>query len=527
MQEQSHSAQAARQGVLSTLTVGRQLFLAFGSVTLGVLLLGGVTWHTSNRTTQVAAQVSATQLPLERTVHTWRSEAIKIGQLALRTTQSNDVFPIVKEMRVVTKAEDALVKSAVALVSPKSEIGDALASVLKKREDYQKVREGVVEQALTGQILSQKALAEHSAALNAYQVALDRVLLLSENESRQASETLISAARRAQEVSAAAVLAVLLLAVLSGWLLRRSIVGPLSQASAAAREVASGNLSVSVPMRRRDEIGELLEALGDMGASLNRVVKEVRDAGEAVAAASSEVSNASHDLSRRTEESAAGLQRTTSSMAQLTSMVQANASSTQEAAMVAQAVSGRADRSGRLIAEVVQTMSAIDRSSKRIADITGVIDSIAFQTNILALNAAVEAARAGEQGRGFSIVAAEVRNLAQRSATAAKEIKALITESGSIVASGTSLVNEAGDGMSDLVKSVSEVTRLVASISTATNEQSKEISGVSRDIAELDRITQQNAAVVEESAAAASTLKDLAQQLTHTVHVFKLEREAA
>lgn len=510
------------------LTVGRQLFLAFGAITAGVMLLGGVTWHTSNGTTEIAARMSATQLPLERTVRSWQTESVKIGQLALRATQSNDVFPVVQELRAAAKAEDALAAAVLPIAeSTTPQIREGLSAALGKREAYRKLRDGIVEQALTAQIISQKALSQHTDALKAYHAALDEVLRLSEAESRHAADALTSAASRAQRISGGAVLALLVVAVLAGWLLRRAIVEPLAKASAAARNVASGNLQVVVDRQRNDEIGQLLKALGDMGQGLNRVVKEVRDAGEAVATASSEVASANDDLSRRTEESAAGLQRTASSMEQLAAMVEANATSTRKASQVAVVVSERADRSGRLIAEVVQTMDAIQKSSARIADITGVIDAIAFQTNILALNAAVEAARAGAQGRGFAVVAAEVRSLAQRSATAAKEIKALISESGDVVATGADLVTEAGEGVSNLIQSVAQVTSLVGEISAATTQQSREITGASRAIHELDRITQQNAAMVEESAAAAGSLEELARQLTQAVRVFRLDEELA
>jgi methyl-accepting chemotaxis protein len=506
------------------LTLGRRLGLAFGLVALGVALLGAVTWHTGSRTTAVASRLSATQLPLERLVHGWKADAIKLGELALRSTQSNDVFPVVHELRAVARAEDQRVQAISGQLPPgDAAAAEAMAAALVQRAVYQKLRDAVAEQALTAQVISQKALAEHAAALQAYQGALDRMLALSEAGSREAAGTLIASARRAQAVSAAAVLAVLALAGLSGWLLHRGIVGPLAQASAVAHDVAAGRLQVALHAPRHDEIGALLRALSTMGASLNRVVREVRDAGDAISTASSEVASANDDLSRRTEESAAGLQRAAASMGQLTSAVQANAASTREAARMAESASERAARSGQLVADVVQTMAAIDASSRKIADIIGTIDGIAFQTNILALNAAVEAARAGEQGRGFAVVASEVRSLAQRSASAAKEIKGLIADSVATVSGGSGLVRAAGQGMAELVASVGEVTRLVAAISTANEAQSQEIGGVGQAIAELDRITQQNAALVEEGAAAAGSLKDLARRLTQAVGVFRLQ----
>ncbi|MGB3431167.1 methyl-accepting chemotaxis protein [Achromobacter sp.] len=321
------------------------------------------------------------------------------------------------------------------------------------------------------------------------------------------------------------VLAVIGVAVgmLLGWLVTRGIVRPLEQAVAAARQVAAGDLTTDIQVATRDETGDLMGALKTMNASLARIVKDVRDGCESIASASSQIAQGNADLSQRTEEQASSLEETAASMEQLTSTVQQNANNASEADRLVNQASTVAVRGGEVVEGVVQTMSAISDSSRRIADITGVIDGIAFQTNILALNAAVEAARAGEQGRGFAVVAGEVRTLAQRSAVAAKEIKALIDESVTRVEGGTRQVDEAGRTMREVVDSVRQVATLVREIASASEEQSAGIGQVNQAVAQMDTVTQQNAALVEEAAAAAASMQEQATRLAQEVRRFKVE----
>jgi len=309
----------------------------------------------------------------------------------------------------------------------------------------------------------------------------------------------------------------------------RSMTGPLSQAVALSRAVAQGDLGGAPVPHGTNEVGQLLEALLQMRAQLTQVVREVRSGSESVAAASVQIAQGNTDLSARTESQASALEETAASMEQLNSTVRQNADSARQASQLADSASTVAVQGGEVVAQVVDTMQDINASSQKIADIIGVIDSIAFQTNILALNAAVEAARAGEQGRGFAVVASEVRSLAGRSASAAREIKQLISASVERVEQGTALVDRAGSTMNEVVAAIRRVTDIVGEISNASHEQSLGVAQVGEAVTQMDQVTQQNAALVEEMAAAAGSLKGQAQELVHLVSVFRLgdERGAA
>jgi len=311
-------------------------------------------------------------------------------------------------------------------------------------------------------------------------------------------------------------------AAAAGWWIARSITRPLAQAVKVAEAVAEGRLGVATAPSGRDETGQLLAALQRMDQSLVRIVGEVRLASDSIATGSSQIASGNADLSQRTEQQAANLQQTAASMEELTATVTTNAESARQAAELAHDASRVAAEGGQVVGQVVQTMQDISASSQRVADIIGVIDEIAFQTNILALNAAVEAARAGEQGRGFAVVASEVRSLAQRSAEAAREIKTLIHTSVSQVEAGAQRVGHAGRTMQDIVAQVERVTVLVREISHASAEQSTGIGQVGGAVAQLDQVTQQNAALVEQSAAAAESLKGQAERLAQTVAVFRV-----
>jgi len=322
--------------------------------------------------------------------------------------------------------------------------------------------------------------------------------------------------------SAGAAALVAMLGAIS-FFIARSITRPLTQAVRVAKTVAAGDLTSHIDLvQSNDETGELLHALREMNESLVRIVGEVRSGAETITTASSEIAHGNMDLSSRTESQAGSLEETASSMEELTSTVKQNADNAFQANGLAQAASEVAVKGGDVVLQVVETMGSINASSRKIVDIIGVIDSISFQTNILALNAAVEAARAGEQGRGFAVVAAEVRTLAQRSASAAKEIKSLIDNSVHQVEVGSKLVNLAGDTMTEVVTSIRRVTDIMAEITAASREQSQGIEQVNRAVMEMDDVTQQNAALVEEAAAAASSLQDQAVNLSQVVSVFKL-----
>jgi methyl-accepting chemotaxis protein-1 (serine sensor receptor) len=315
----------------------------------------------------------------------------------------------------------------------------------------------------------------------------------------------------------------LLMAIVIGAWLVRSITAPLQAAVKIADGVAEGDLTQEIEAKSNDETGRLMHSLKRMNASLVKIVAEVRSGTDTITTASSEIAAGNMDLSSRTEQQASSLEETASSMEELTSTVKQNADNARQANQLAINASQVAVKGGAVVGQVVETMSSINASSRKIVDIISVIDGIAFQTNILALNAAVEAARAGEQGRGFAVVASEVRNLAQRSATAAKEIKSLIDDSVGKVDEGSKLVGEAGTTMNELVESVKRVTDIMAEIMAASQEQSAGIEQVNQAIAQMDQVTQQNASLVEEAAAAAESMQDQAGQLARAVGVFRLD----
>jgi methyl-accepting chemotaxis protein len=306
------------------------------------------------------------------------------------------------------------------------------------------------------------------------------------------------------------------------WFTQRKIVSSISQAAEAATKVAQGDLGVRVQTREDDEVGVLLQALSHMVEQLSGSLQTVQQAAQSIGLASSEIAAGNQDLSSRTEHTASSLQQTASSMTQLTGTVRHTADSARTANQLATSAADAASRGGNVVAQVVANMDDINTASRKINEIIGVIDGIAFQTNILALNAAVEAARAGEQGRGFAVVAGEVRSLAQRSANAAKEIKSLITASTERIESGSKLVQDAGATMQEIVSSVQRVTDIISEITAATSDQSTGIGQVNTAVSQLDQLTQQNAALVEQSAAAAESLKDQATRLTQVVGQFRL-----
>jgi methyl-accepting chemotaxis protein len=318
----------------------------------------------------------------------------------------------------------------------------------------------------------------------------------------------------------ALVLAGVLLAICL--LIARSITRPLERAIAIANTVAAGDLTSDIEVKTSDETGQLLRALREMNDGLLGIVSQVRQGTDTIAAASSQIASANLDLAARTEEEASSLEETASAMEQLTSTVKQNADHARQANQLAVSASAVAVKGGDVVSQVVGTMGSINASARKIVDIIAVIDGIAFQTNILALNAAVEAARAGEQGRGFAVVAAEVRQLAQRSAAAAKEIKDLISDSVEKIDDGARLVDQAGSTMNEIVASVKRVTDIMSEITTASQEQSSGIEQVNKAIAQMDEVTQRNAALVEEEASTTDALQNQAARLAQMVSVFRL-----
>jgi len=365
-------------------------------------------------------------------------------------------------------------------------------------------------------------LSEVRPVQNAYFKAVDALVEMQQQEMRQVAGDIQAGARADSLVMLALAALAAVFGALIAWAVTRSIVRPLKQAAAVADRVSAGDLSEAVVADARDETGHLLRALQRMRDSLVQIVGSVRGNAESVATASSQIAQGNLDLSQRTEEQASALQQTAATMEELSATVRHNADNARQASQLAQGAAHAATDGGAVVGRVVDTMRGIHGSSRRIADIVGVIDGIAFQTNILALNAAVEAARAGEQGRGFAVVASEVRMLAQRSATAAREIKVLIGDSVQQVEQGSALADQAGQSMQEIVAAIRRVSDIVGEISAAAVEQSSGVSQVGDAVSQMDQTTQQNAALVEQGAAAAQSLRQQARMLVEAVAVFRL-----
>ncbi|MDQ1818063.1 methyl-accepting chemotaxis protein [Massilia sp. CCM 9210] len=365
-------------------------------------------------------------------------------------------------------------------------------------------------------------LGETLPALDTLQDSVTRLAGLQKKLVGEAGQGIEESAVLARKAMLVLGLAALLVGAMSGWWITRSITGPIARAVQLAKTVAAGDLTSDIAVRSGDETGQLMQALSEMNGSLQDIVGQVRSGTDAIATASGQIASGNLDLSARTEQQAGSLEETASSMEELTSTVKQNADNARQANQLAVSASHVALQGGAVVAQVVDTMGAINESSRKIVDIIGVIEGIAFQTNILALNAAVEAARAGEQGRGFAVVASEVRNLAQRSAAAAKEIKTLIGDSVNKVALGSELVDRAGTSMQAIVTSTRSVADMMGEITAASVEQTAGIEQINRAITQMDEVTQQNAALVEQAAAAAAALQDQAGTLAGVVSVFKL-----
>ncbi|KQM70071.1 methyl-accepting chemotaxis protein [Xylophilus sp. Leaf220] len=396
---------------------------------------------------------------------------------------------------------------------------------------FRSVRDGLVKRRQAGETLPADAVATQlRPAADAYAASVNDLAELQRQRVVEARSVAHHSAQTGTVLLVAGSLLGLAISVFGAWLLARSILQPLSHASGLAGRIAQGDLTSSLPPARpgsRDEVQALLVDLGGMQSRLVGLVTDLRGASAAVAGASAEIATGNNDLAARTEQTASNLEEVAASMEQLLATVRQTADAARQANALAGSAGGVADSGREAVARMVATMEGIAGSSRRISDITGVIDSIAFQTNILALNAAVEAARAGEQGRGFAVVASEVRSLAQRSATAAREIGGLIAESVRQVEDGTRQAQSAGATMGEIVDSVGRVTAIIGEISVATGEQSTGLGQVSEAVTQLDQMTQQNAALVEESSAAAEGLKAQAQHLADLVGTFRLPAGAS
>jgi len=467
---------------------------------------------------------------LEKAIAATRAEVNRVQQSIesadLSTAERQQLEVIAQNLQNVRQVRDQVIKQLTAVPAAEApatapSAPDAAAKKVATAKDAATI-EAAAELAPPDPMVKvrQEFTSKVMPAFDIYQKSLQDFVTLQE---KAYETTRANYADRARSLvllaSGLMLLLVLGIALGAAWLLR-SIRQPLTQANELAARIAKGDLSMQIDTRRSDEFGDLMKSLASMTAALAQMVNQVRQTTVGIATASSEIASGNNDLAQRTEQTSSNLQSTASSMDHLTQTVQASADNARQASTLAATASSVAERGGAVVRQVVSTMEDINVSSRKIADIIGVIDGIAFQTNILALNAAVEAARAGEQGRGFAVVASEVRSLAQRSAEAAKEIKMLINTSVDKVASGTQLVSDAGVTMNDIVQSVRKVVDVIGEITAASGEQSAGISAINSAIGNLDQMAQQNSALVEQSAAAAQSLRDQADQLARAVAVF-------
>jgi methyl-accepting chemotaxis protein len=511
----------------SSMSVTKRLSVGFAAVLL--MSLATIIFGISrlNAVASAANYMVGDPVKTERTVSDWYRNihtSVRRTTAIVRSSDPSLAGYFSEEQAASTKSSAELQKTIESLMTSEKERAE-FASIGEKRKLYIAARDEVLALKKSGKNDEAIDLLEKrfSPALRDYTGGIEALLKIQredvDDQARMIQEIYMTSRNLMVMFGALGIFISFLIA----WLLAGSIVRPLLVAQRMARKVASGDLQGHIRVDRTDELGKLLSSLEEMQASLVNVVSTVRQGSESVAGASAEIAQGNNDLSVRTEHQASALQETASSMDQLSATVKQNADSARQANQLALSASTVAVAGGDVVGQVVQTMKGINEASSRIADIIGVIDGIAFQTNILALNAAVEAARAGEQGRGFAVVASEVRSLAGRSAEAAKEIKLLINTSVARVKQGSELVDKAGVTMAEVVNSIRRVTDIVGEISSASMEQASGVSLVVGAIAEMDRATQQNAALVEEMAAAASSLKSQAQELFEGVSVFKLD----
>ena len=515
--------------ILTRLKIGQRLLAGFASVLVLAIVVGAFSVSRLAQVNANTTDLATNWLPATRLLGDFKTQ-VSILRRAEASTMLAGGKPDV-------------------LAAQTRRVDDVKAKAAETWKNYLATIELPEERALAAEVEAVRdryyvALAKTFASDFAAADAHDKIVAEYEGESKASFDALFAAINRdvdyqskgadtaykaSQDTYSSARIAVVallaaavLLGALMAFIITRSIVRPLESAVKVAEAVAEGNLTSVVVATGSDEVSQLLRALRRMNDSLTTIVSRVRNSSDSIATGSSQIAVGNADLSQRTEEQASNLQQTAASMEELTATVKQNADTARAATQIASSATAAAAEGGRVVGQVVSTMEEITQSSRRIVDIIGVIDGIAFQTNILALNAAVEAARAGEQGRGFAVVASEVRSLAQRSAAAAKEIKSLIGTSVEKVESGSQLVDEAGKSMANIVTQVTRVNDLIGEISSASMEQSTGIGQIGDAVNQLDQVTQQNAALVEESAAAAESLKVQAAQLAQVVAVFKL-----
>ena len=515
--------------MFTSLRLGERLALAFGIV---IALMGVTLAFTLTETFRAQARidemvlVQAERLALARE---WKENIAVNSQRAIAMGLSSDAAlggHFAEKIKAVSERTTVIQKRYAEIeTTPEGRAGqDRMADVRKRylaqRETLFKARGDAARMASEGDVFKR--------ITDEYNAAADAVVAYQVKRQAQTAEAVVGSMAQLRWMAAGATLASIVLAAVLGWRVAHSVTRPLQALRRTAQRVASGDLTEDLRTEAgRAETALLANDIAAMQAALRSLVAQVRDSTDSIETASREVAAGNADLSARTELTASSLQETASSMHQLTGTVRQSAEAARTANTLAQAAGDVARRGGGVVQEVVRTMDEINASSRKISDIIGVIDGIAFQTNILALNAAIDAARAGDEGRGFAVVAGEVRGLAQRSAEAAQQIKRLITASVEQVSQGRTLVDRAGATMHEVVATIDRVSTIMAGINAASREQSTSVAQVGEAVTQMDQATQQNAALVEQSAAAAESLKQQAQQLVQTVAVFKLAHAEA
>ena len=511
------------------LRIGTRLALAFATVLLLTAALGSFSFFALDRVNQASNDLAVKWLPSVGHMAKARSAMLEAREFEVKLARAADASYLAEYEEKMKTAMASVAEHLRGYDSlPRDpEEAELAGKLVKAWADYQTVNAKVLGLAKSGKMDDAREIGEGAGEMGASDAiaALDRLTTFMFEAGRLAAENANRVDAQAKALTLTLVVAALAIGLVLSVAITRSLLrqlgGEPSAAAAVARAVAQGDLGTPIRVRAGDS-HSLMAGLKHMQDSLVTVVRSVREGSEMVATASSQIASGNNDLSARTEQQASALQQTAASMSELGGTVARNADNARQADTLARGASEVAQRGGDAVGQVVGTMREINDSSRKIADITGVIDGIAFQTNILALNAAVEAARAGEQGRGFAVVAGEVRSLAQRSAEAAREIKSLIAASVERVEQGSRQVDQAGETMAEVVAAIQRVTSIVNEISSASAEQSEGVRQIGQAVSQMDQGTQQNAALVEESAAAAESLRTQAHQLVQSVAVFRV-----
>ncbi|BEU94896.1 MCP four helix bundle domain-containing protein [Acidovorax sp. DW039] len=523
--------------IFKSLSISSRLGLGFGCLLVLLLAVATVGQLSLNKVNAQMQEMTGTGATKTKLVNGMLESVGSLGIQSRSSAMLNEIDPKQAQAQILavrkTLQEYAKQEAQLAELITPATASAAETTLLQQVQAAAKKAKPEIESAMQAAddgdtvAASLNLMTRAAPAESAWRQQLGEMIALQNrlnDEAAASAEAIQSRARWAGGILVAAAIA---LGLLIAWRITASITQPIGRAVVVAERIARGDLTSQVEVRINDETGRLLEAIAAMQDRLRSLVGEIGQAADSILVASSEVASGNQDLSIRTEQTSHNLQGASQALGDLTGTVAHSAESAHQANSLAAKASTAATEGGEVVTRVVKTMDAISASSRKIADITSVIDSIAFQTNILALNAAVEAARAGEQGRGFAVVASEVRGLAGRAANAAREIKVLINDSTQQVQAGATLVNHAGDSIAQLVQSVRQVSSIMAEITAATQEQSQRITEVSHSVGSLEEMTQQNAALVEEGAAAAESLKDQAGRLTQMVHTFRLSREHA